>query len=94
MVTATFSTTFGADIPSLGAWQFGREHAATITRPALTFLGSESAAWYAESHDAFNQWLPNAEPFVLEGATHMLHWEDPEGVAAGLLEFLARHPMR
>jgi 3-oxoadipate enol-lactonase len=87
------AVTFAADIPSLGAWQFGREQAAEITQPALTFLGSESAAWYVESHDAFNQWLPNAEPFVLEGATHMLHWEDPEGVATGLLEFLARHPM-
>jgi pimeloyl-ACP methyl ester carboxylesterase len=85
--------TYPSDIPSLGTWQFGREQAATITQPVLTFLGSKSAAWYAESHDAFNQWLPNAEPFVLEGVTHMLHWEDPQGVAAGLLEFLARHPM-
>jgi pimeloyl-ACP methyl ester carboxylesterase len=90
---ADLPTTFGADIPSLGSWQFGWEQAATITQPALTLTGSESAAWYAESHDVFNQWLPNAEPFVLEGATHMLHWEEPEGVAAGLLAFLARHPM-
>jgi pimeloyl-ACP methyl ester carboxylesterase len=88
------AVTFAADIPSLGAWPFGREQAVTITHPALTFVGSDSAAWYTESHDAFNQWFPNAEPFVLAGATHMLHWENPEGVAAGLLEFLARHPMR
>jgi pimeloyl-ACP methyl ester carboxylesterase len=86
------AVTFDADLPSLGAWQFGREQAATITQPALTLLGSESAAWYAESHEVFNQ-FPNAEPFVLEGATHMLHWEDPKGVTAGLLGFLARHPM-
>ncbi len=85
---------FAADLPSLGAWQFGPEQAATITQPALTLLGSETAAWYAESHDVFNQWLPNPEPFVLDGATHMLHWDDPKGVAAGLLAFLARHPIR
>lgn len=87
------TVTFAADLPSLGAWKFGREQAAAITRPALTLVGSESAAWYAESHAVFNRWLPNAEPFVLDGATHMLHWEDPEGVAAALLAFLARHPM-
>lgn len=84
---------FAADLPSLGAWQFGREQAAMITQPALTLLGSRSAAWYTASHDVFNRWFSNAEPFVLEGATHMLHWEDPKGVAAGLLDFLARHPM-
>jgi len=60
----------------------------------MTLVGTESATWYAESHDAFNQWLPNAEPFVLDVATHMLHWEDPEGVAAGLLEFLVSVPFR
>ncbi len=86
--------TFFADSPALGAWQFGPEQAATITQPALTLLGSEAAAWFAESHDVFNQWLPNPEPFVLDGATHMLHWDDPKGVAAGLLAFLARHPIR
>ena len=79
--------------PSLGTWPFDREQAATITQPALTLLGTQSAAWYAESHLVFNEWLPNAEPFVLEGATHLLHWEDPGGVTAGLLDFLARHPM-
>ncbi len=82
-----------ADIVSLGAWQFGQEQASTISQPALTLLGSESAPLYAETHELLNQWLPNAEPFVLEGATHMLQWEDPRGVAAGLLAFLARHPM-
>jgi pimeloyl-ACP methyl ester carboxylesterase len=86
-------TLFAADLPSLGTWQFGQEQAAKITQPALTVLGSETAPLYSETHELLNQWLPNAEPFVLEGATHMLHWEDPDGVAAGLLAFLARHPM-
>jgi pimeloyl-ACP methyl ester carboxylesterase len=87
------AATFSADIPSLGSWKFGQEQAAAITTPALTLLGSKSAPWYSESHDVFNEWLPNAEPFVLEGATHMLQMEDPDGVVAGLLAFLARHPM-
>ena len=90
---ADLPTLFAADIPSLGTWQFGQEQAAKITQPALTVLGSETAPLYSETHELLNQWLPNAEPFVLEGATHMLHWEDPDGMAAGLLAFLARHPM-
>jgi pimeloyl-ACP methyl ester carboxylesterase len=90
---ADLPTLFAADIVSLGTWQFDHEQAATITQPALTLLGSESAPLYAETHELLNQWLPNAEPFVLEGATHMLQWEDPDGVAAGLLAFLASHPM-
>jgi len=90
---ADLPTVFAADLPSLGSWKFGREQAATIKQPALTLLGSESAPWYSESHDMFNEWLPNAEPFVLEGATHMLQMDDPDGMAAGLLAFLGRHPM-
>ena len=90
---ADLPSVFAADLPSLAAWQCSREQAAAIAQPALTLLGSKSAAWYVESHEVFNEWLPSAEPFVLEGATHMLHWEDPEGVAASLLTFLARHPM-
>jgi pimeloyl-ACP methyl ester carboxylesterase len=90
---ADLPTLFVADLASLGRWQFGQEQAATITQPALTVLGSESAPIFAETHELLNQWLPNAEPFVLEGAAHMLQMEEPDGMAAGLLAFLARHPM-
>jgi 3-oxoadipate enol-lactonase len=90
---ADLPTLYAADLPSLGAWQFDKDHAATITQPALTLTGSDSAPIYADTHELLNQWLPNAEPFVVEGATHMLHWEYPQAVAAGLLAFLAHHPM-
>jgi pimeloyl-ACP methyl ester carboxylesterase len=39
-------------------------------------------------------WLPNAEPFVLPGATHLLHVENPRGMAERLAAFFARHPRR
>ena len=90
---ADLPTLFAADLASLGTWQFGQEQAATITQPTLTVLGSESAPLFAETHEQLNQWLPNAEPFVLEGSAHMLQMEKPGGMAAGLLAFLARHPM-
>jgi pimeloyl-ACP methyl ester carboxylesterase len=38
-------------------------------------------------------WLPNAEEFVLPSATHLLHLEDPKGMADGLAAFFARHPL-
>jgi pimeloyl-ACP methyl ester carboxylesterase len=90
---ADLPTLWTADLPSFGSWEFDRKQAATITQPALTVLGSRSAPLFAESHDLLTQWLPNAEPFVLQGATHMLQWEDPSGIASCLLAFLARHPI-
>ena len=86
-------TLFGADLPSLGTWEFTQAHAQSITQPALTVLGTESFPLFAESHDLLNQWLPNAEPFVLDGATHFLQLDDPDGMANALLDFLSRHPM-
>jgi len=38
-------------------------------------------------------WLPRAAPFVLAGATHMLHVENPRAMAERQEEFFARHPI-
>jgi hypothetical protein len=37
-------------------------------------------------------WLPDVEPFVLPGTTHLLHLQHPAGLTAGLAGFFARHP--
>jgi hypothetical protein len=39
------------------------------------------------------EWLPQAEPFVLQGANHALEERDPRGVAEAMAAFFARHPM-
>jgi hypothetical protein len=44
-------------------------------------------------HELVLAWLPQAEAFVLIGATHGLQMIDPKGMAAGLADFLARHPL-
>ena len=88
-----FTTSFGADAAAVKAWEFRQENAATISKPTLTLVGSETEPIFAETGQLLSQWLPNAEQYVVDGATHLLHWEDPEGVAAGLLAFLSRHPM-
>jgi hypothetical protein len=44
-------------------------------------------------HGAFADALPAAEPLVLAGATHLLHLQNPAGMAAGLAGFFGRHPL-
>jgi pimeloyl-ACP methyl ester carboxylesterase len=34
------------------------------------------------------------EPFVLPGATHLLHLDNPETFNEAVTDFLSRHPMR
>jgi hypothetical protein len=34
-------------------------------------------------------WLTNAEPFVLDGATHLLHIQNPRGMAEALAAFVS-----
>ena len=38
-------------------------------------------------------WLPNAEPFKLPNAAHLLHLQNPRGMAEALTSFYARHPL-
>jgi pimeloyl-ACP methyl ester carboxylesterase len=88
------SVLFEADLPSISAWQFGEAEARSINQPALAVLGTESTPLFAESCELLKKWLPNAEPFVLDRAGHLLQIDNPDGMAKGLLAFLQRHPMR
>ena len=38
-------------------------------------------------------WLPNVEPFDLPDARHLLHVENPDGMAEALAAFFALHPL-
>jgi hypothetical protein len=38
--------------------------------------------------------MPNVEPFDLPDAKHLLHVQNPRGMAEGLAAFLARHPLQ
>jgi pimeloyl-ACP methyl ester carboxylesterase len=78
------------------AWSFGPEDASRITQPALAVLGAQTkevTPVFDQRHELLLAWLPNAESFVLPGATHLLHVQDPGGMAAGLAAFFARHPI-
>jgi len=89
-------TLFGAELPALGEWTFTRGDAARIKQPVLSVLGANSDAVVAapvwgESHERLLEWLPQAKPFVLPRATHLLHVQNPRDMAQALAGFFAEN---
>ena len=94
---ADADTFFGQEFPAVQQWSFTREDAGRITQPVLAVIGAKSKALspvWNERQEKLLAWLPGAEPFVLDGATHLLHVENPRGMAEGLAAFFARHPLK
>ena len=93
---ADADTVFAVESPSVGEWRFTQEDARRIGQPVLAVLGSESAkdwAGWPEVQARVQEWMPQAEPFVLAGANHALEEMDPRGVAEAMAAFFARHPI-
>ncbi len=84
---------FGQELPAVQQWELTREGASHITQPALAVLGEHTAPTFPERMELLVSWLPNAEPFTLPSATHLLHVQNPRGMAEGLASFFARHPL-
>jgi len=90
-------TFFGQELPAVRQWSFTREDAGRITQPVLAVIGAknkEASPIWNERQEILLTWLPKAEPFVLPDATHLLHLENPRGMAEGLAAFFARHPIK
>jgi pimeloyl-ACP methyl ester carboxylesterase len=87
------------DLPGLFDWEFGQVQARQISQPVLSVLGGGSdVLWsrFGETHQLLLAWLLHAEGFVLPGATHFLHLENPSfshDMARALADFFARHPI-
>jgi pimeloyl-ACP methyl ester carboxylesterase len=94
---ASADTFFGQELPAVRQWSFRREDARRITQPLLAVIGEkskeQSPIWNARQ-EMLLTWLPNAEGFVLPGATHLLYVENPRGMAEALATFFARHPLK
>jgi 3-oxoadipate enol-lactonase len=93
---ADAATFFGQELPAVRAWSFGPEEAARVTQPALVVSGArthEATDVFDRRNELLLAWLPNAEHFVLPDATHLLHLQNPRGMAEGLAAFFARHPL-
>jgi pimeloyl-ACP methyl ester carboxylesterase len=92
---ADLDTFFQQELPALREWTFGAGEAARVVAPALAVLGADSGGVspvFPARHELMMTWLPNVEPFVLADANHLLHVQNPAGMAAGLADFFARHP--
>jgi pimeloyl-ACP methyl ester carboxylesterase len=94
---ASADTFFGQELPAVRQWSFRREDARRITQPVLAVVGEKSRAqspiWDARQKMLLT-WLPNAEGFVLPGATHLLYLENPRAMAESLAAFFAHHPLK
>lgn len=91
---ADADTFFGQELPAVREWTFGTEQAARIHQPALLVMGGRShevSPIWQQRQDLLVAGLDNAEPFVLDGATHMLHLQNPRGLAERLAIFFAAH---
>jgi pimeloyl-ACP methyl ester carboxylesterase len=89
-------TFLGQELPAVREWSFGWEDASRIAQPVLAVLGAktgEVAATFGERRKLLLDWLPKVEAFDLPDATHLLHVQDPHGMAEALAAFFARHPI-
>ena len=86
---ADADTFYGVELPALQDWTFSREDAARITQPVLAVLGADSHDVFSEGRQLVLEWFPQAKPFVLPRAAHLLHVENPQDMAQGLAAFLA-----
>ena len=94
---ASADTFFGQELPAVGQWSFRREDARRITQPVLAVVAErslqQSPIWGARQ-EMLVTWLPNAEGFILPGASHLLYLENPRGMAERLAAFFARHSLK
>jgi pimeloyl-ACP methyl ester carboxylesterase len=82
---------FAQELPALQQWSFTDKEARRITTPTLAVLGQWTAPTFPRRLELLVSWLPDAELFELPDATHMLHVQNPSGMADALASFYARH---
>lgn len=93
---ADADTFFAQELPAIQQWRFGAAEGARIKQPVLLVMGGNShkvSPVWQQRQSLLTDWLGNAEPFVLDGATHMLHLQSTRGMAERLARFVADHPL-
>ena len=74
-------------------WTFGPDQARRITQPVLAVVGENSDHRFRRRQELLLEWLPQAEPFVLANAGHLLQVENPRDLASGMAAFFSRQPI-
>jgi pimeloyl-ACP methyl ester carboxylesterase len=86
---ADADTFFRQELPAVQQWSFTEEDARRIAQPVLIVVGEDSPATFPERRDLLLAWLPNARSLDLPATTHLLHLQNPRGVAEGIAAFYA-----
>ena len=86
-------TFFGIELPALTEWTFGAEQAASVDRPVLSVVGSETQPVWVEVAEFLRSALPQVDECRIDGVGHLLHVQRSEPVARAMAEFLGRYPM-
>ncbi len=84
---ADAATSFEAELPPSTPGPSAKRRPGRIHHPVLVVLGERSPKlWsrFADTHDALLRWFPSSEAFILPGATHGLHQQNPGDMARGL----------
>jgi pimeloyl-ACP methyl ester carboxylesterase len=90
---ADLASLFRVELPALRSWRFSEEDARSVHQPVLLVAGTEAGEVFRQSHALYREWLARAEELIVP-TTHGLHYEEPQAVARGIAEFLARHGRR
>jgi pimeloyl-ACP methyl ester carboxylesterase len=85
---------FAEELPALQHWSFTEEDARRVRVPALAVLGQETEPTFPPRLELLVSWLPDAELIELADTTHLLHLQNPRGVAEVLASFYARAAQR
>jgi pimeloyl-ACP methyl ester carboxylesterase len=93
--TVDADTFFAVEAPSTQRWRL-EEAASGVAAPLMLVMGALSPdvhRVYTEAHDAMLNRFPQAEPYLLPEAAHMLALDNPADLAAALANFIGRHPL-
>jgi pimeloyl-ACP methyl ester carboxylesterase len=91
------ATSFEVELPALLEWEMGEAQLRNVRQAALVVLGERSrelSPRFVETYELLLDWLPEAEGYVLPDAAHGLQTQNPAAMAAALVDFFARHPIR
>jgi len=89
-------TFFGAEAPAGMQWHWEQLDPSRLSQPLLAVVGADSdtiSPVSTEGHEALLRRFPQAEPYVLPGATHLLQVQNAEDLGAALTDFFDRHPL-
>jgi pimeloyl-ACP methyl ester carboxylesterase len=88
------ATFFEQELPAVAAWHFGPEEARRVSVPVLVMLGGRShevGPAFDQRHALLLDWLSTAEPYILAGATHLMHVQNSVDAAVRLAAFFDAH---